>query len=64
MLLVEVYFYEVGVLDLIVDIVGCCIGLELMQIDIIMVLLLSDGSGFINVVYGQMLVFVLVVMQM
>lgn len=62
--LAEVHFHEVGALDSIVDIVGCCIGLELMQIDTIMASPLSDGSGFINVAHGQMPVPVPAVMQM
>ncbi|WP_432366038.1 LarC family nickel insertion protein [Lacticaseibacillus paracasei] len=62
--LMEVHFHEVGALDSIVDIVGCCIGLELMNIDLIMASPLSDGSGFINVAHGQMPVPVPAVMQM
>ncbi|MCS8602853.1 LarC family nickel insertion protein [Lactiplantibacillus pentosus] len=62
--LAEVHFHEVGALDSIVDIVGCCVGLELMQIDTILSSPLSDGSGFINVAHGQMPVPVPAVMQM
>ncbi len=62
--LAEVHFHEVGALDSIVDIVGACVGLELMHIDTIMASPLSDGSGFINVIHGQMPVPVPAVMQM
>ncbi|WP_047998683.1 LarC family nickel insertion protein [Lactiplantibacillus herbarum] len=62
--LADVHFHEVGALDSIVDIVGCCVALELMQIDEITSSPLSDGSGFINVAHGQMPVPVPAVMQM
>ncbi|AVK61581.1 lactate racemization operon protein [Lactobacillus sp. CBA3605] len=62
--LAEVHFHEVGALDSIVDIVGCCVALELMQIDQIIASPLSDGSGFIQVAHGQMPVPVPAVMQM
>ncbi|MFC6180788.1 LarC family nickel insertion protein [Lactiplantibacillus daowaiensis] len=60
----EVHFHEVGALDSIVDIVGCCVGLELLNIDTVQASPLSDGSGFINVAHGQMPVPVPAVMQM
>jgi len=62
--LAEVHFHEVGALDSIVDIVGCCVALELMKIDHIIASPLTDGSGFINVAHGQMPVPVPAVMQM
>ncbi|MFC6164851.1 LarC family nickel insertion protein [Lactiplantibacillus dongliensis] len=62
--LADVHFHEVGALDSIVDIVGCCVALELMQIDTILASPLTDGSGFINVAHGQMPVPVPAVMQM
>lgn len=62
--LADVHFHEVGALDSIVDIVGCCVALELMDIDEVMSSPLTDGSGFINVAHGQMPVPVPAVMQM
>lgn len=62
--LAEVHFHEVGALDSIVDIVGCCVALDLMGINDIMASPLTDGSGFINVAHGQMPVPVPAVMQM
>ncbi|RRK10938.1 LarC family nickel insertion protein [Lactiplantibacillus garii] len=62
--LADVHFHEVGALDSIVDIVGCCVALELMDIDEILSSPLTDGSGFINVAHGQMPVPVPAVMQM
>jgi len=62
--LAEVHFHEVGALDSIVDIVGCCVALELMKIDQLIASPLTDGSGFINVAHGQMPVPVPAVMQM
>lgn len=60
----DVHFHEVGALDSIVDIVGCCVGLELMGIDTLLASPLAEGSGFINVAHGQMPVPVPAVMQM
>lgn len=62
--LADVHFHEVGALDSIVDIVGCCVALELMDIDEVQASPLTDGSGFINVAHGQMPVPVPAVMQM
>lgn len=62
--LADVHFHEVGALDSIVDIVGCCVALELMDIDEVLSSPLTDGSGFINVAHGQMPVPVPAVMQM
>ena len=60
----EVHFHEVGALDSIVDIVGCCIALEMLQVDTVKCSALADGSGFIQVAHGQMPVPVPAVMQM
>lgn len=59
-----VHFHEVGALDSIVDIVGCCVALELLHVDEVLASPLTDGSGFINVAHGQMPVPVPAVMQM
>ncbi|PIO82404.1 lactate racemization operon protein [Loigolactobacillus backii] len=62
--LTEVHFHEVGALDSIVDIVGCCIALELLNVDQIKASELADGTGLIQVAHGQMPVPVPAVMQM
>ncbi len=62
--LTEVHFHEVGALDSIVDIVGCCVALEMLQVDTVKCSALADGSGFIQVAHGQMPVPVPAVMQM
>ncbi|TPR19261.1 nickel pincer cofactor biosynthesis protein LarC [Apilactobacillus timberlakei] len=60
----DVHFHEVGAIDSIIDIVGCCIALYLMDVDTIISSPLSDGSGFIQVAHGQMPVPVPAVAQM
>jgi uncharacterized protein (TIGR00299 family) protein len=62
--LADVHFHEVGALDSIIDIVGCFIALDLLDVDNVCASELSDGSGFIQVAHGQMPVPVPAVMQM
>lgn len=50
----EVHFHEAGATDSIIDIVGSCIALELLDIDYIISSPINDGTGFINVAHGQM----------
>ena len=60
----EIHFHEVGALDSIVDIVGCFVALDLLNVDKVISSTLTDGSGFIDVAHGRMPVPVPAVMQM
>ncbi len=50
----KVHFHEVGALDAIVDIVGSCIGLELLGVEAIYSRPIGLGSGFIKAAHGNM----------
>lgn len=48
----EIHFHEVGALDSIIDIVGCCIGLDWLQVDEVAVGPLPLGCGTIECAHG------------
>jgi uncharacterized protein (TIGR00299 family) protein len=48
----SIHFHEIGALDSIIDIVGACIGLEVLQIDRIISSPLHVGSGTFNCAHG------------
>lgn len=50
----EVHFHEIGATDSLVDIIGSCIAIDLLDIDEVISSPISDGHGFINVAHGQM----------
>jgi pyridinium-3,5-bisthiocarboxylic acid mononucleotide nickel chelatase len=50
----KVHFHEVGAIDAIVDIVGACIGLELMGVKDIYCSPLNVGTGFVDCAHGTM----------
>lgn len=48
----EVHFHEVGAVDSLVDIVGTCIALDLLDIDLIRVSTLPWSHGFVHCAHG------------
>lgn len=50
----KVHFHEVGAIDAIVDIVGACIGFELLGVKDIYCSPLNVGSGFVDCAHGTM----------
>lgn len=48
----DIHFHEVGALDSIADIVGCCLGLHLLKIDGVSVSPLPMGHGVIECAHG------------
>ncbi|MEQ1763763.1 MAG: nickel pincer cofactor biosynthesis protein LarC [Pyrinomonadaceae bacterium] len=49
----KVHFHEVGALDAIIDIVGSCIGFELLGIEQFAASTIHVGSGFVNMAHGK-----------
>lgn len=48
----QVHFHEVGAMDSIVDIVGCCLGLSWLAVDAVAVAPLPAGQGLIRCAHG------------
>lgn len=49
----KVHFHEVGAIDAIVDVVGACIGFELLEIEKFACSKIHVGSGFVNMAHGK-----------
>lgn len=50
----EVHFHEVGAVDTIIDVVGCLLGLEYLQVEKIYVGTVTTGFGFVQCAHGLM----------
>jgi uncharacterized protein (TIGR00299 family) protein len=50
----EVHFHEVGAVDAVLDIVGVCVGLELLEISELICSPLNVGSGTVNAAHGSL----------
>ncbi len=52
----KVHFHEVGAMDAIIDVVGSCIGFEMLGIERFVCSKIHVGSGFVNMEHGKFLV--------
>ena len=50
----HVHFHEVGGLDAIVDIVGTCIALELLEVDVVTASAVATGTGMVRAAHGAL----------
>ncbi len=48
----SVHFHEVGALDAIIDVVGTCIALELLEVDEVASSAVADGTGLVRAAHG------------
>jgi len=49
----KVHFHEVGAIDAIVDVVGACVGFEMLEIEKFVCSKIHVGSGFVNMAHGK-----------
>ena len=49
----KVHFHEVGAMDAIIDVVGACIGFEILKIEKFVCSKIHVGSGFVNMAHGK-----------
>ena len=49
----QVHFHEVGAMDAIIDIVGSCIGFEILEIERFQCSKIHVGSGFVDMAHGK-----------
>ena len=49
----KVHFHEVGAMDAIIDVVGACIGFEILEIEKFGCSKIHVGSGFVNMAHGK-----------
>ncbi len=49
----RVHFHEVGALDAIVDVVGACVGFEMLEIERFVCSKIHVGSGFVKMAHGK-----------
>ncbi len=49
----KVHFHEVGAMDAIIDVVGACIGFEMLEIEKFACSKIHVGSGFVNMAHGK-----------
>jgi len=50
----EVHFHEIGAVDAVIDIVGTCVGLEMLEISELICSPLNVGSGSVNAAHGTL----------
>lgn len=49
----KVHFHEVGAMDAIIDVVGACVGFEMLEIEKFVCSKIHVGSGFVNMAHGK-----------
>ncbi len=49
----KVHFHEVGAMDAIIDVVGACVGFEMLEIEKFVCSKIHTGSGFVKMAHGK-----------